>query len=63
MQFDKAKQIAEDWKKRKELNPELVCEHDNIEKEYYLGAATEDYVCVQCGEVFTRAERDNMRNR
>nr|QPI19819.1 putative DNA methylase [Edwardsiella ictaluri] len=25
------------------------CEHNNLEKEYYLGSATGDYVCVDCG--------------
>ncbi|WP_370556968.1 hypothetical protein [Edwardsiella tarda] len=27
------------------------CAHHNLEKEYYLGSATGDYVCVDCGEV------------
>lgn len=26
------------------------CNHPNLEKEYYLGTATGDWVCTQCGE-------------
>lgn len=26
------------------------CNHSIVEKEYYLGAATGDYVCKQCGK-------------
>ena len=26
------------------------CDHPNIEKEYYLGAQTGDYVCTSCGK-------------
>ncbi len=28
------------------------CQHQNIQKEYYLGAHTTDYVCSECGAVF-----------
>jgi len=26
------------------------CNHPKLEKEYYLGTATDDYVCTQCGK-------------
>jgi len=26
------------------------CDHRDLDKEYYLGAATGDYVCTICGE-------------
>ena len=30
------------------------CDH-SFEKEYFLGAATDDYVCTKCGYDITRA--------
>ena len=43
MQSKKAAQLRKDWGNQ-------PCDHPNIEKEYYLGAQTGDYVCTSCGE-------------
>lgn len=60
IQNSKAREIAANWKRKKEKNPELKCEHKNLEKEYYLGTDTGDYVCTECGEAFTKAEKDRL---
>ena len=54
MQFEKAKQKRKDW-------GDKTCDHPSIEKEYYLGAQTSDYVCTQCGAEFTKSEKDKIR--
>ena len=36
------------------------CDHPRVEREYYLSADTGDYVCTQCGESFTRAEKEQL---
>ncbi len=51
MQMEKAKQLREEWGGK-------PCDHPDLEKEYYLGAQTEDFVCTQCGEAFHRSELD-----
>lgn len=56
IQFDKAKSIYEKHSDEYRAN----CKHDNILKEYYLGTATGDYVCANCGETFTREEYKNL---
>ncbi|MBQ4755177.1 hypothetical protein FD848_24005 [Escherichia coli] len=33
------------------VNSKQKCSHSNLEKEYYLGSATGDYKCLDCGEV------------
>ncbi|MCX1900736.1 hypothetical protein JDV57_24290 [Escherichia coli] len=33
------------------MNSKQKCSHSNLEKEYYLGSATGDYKCLDCGEV------------
>lgn len=33
------------------------CDHPELEKEYYLGANTGDFVCSQCGQSFTKEEK------
>lgn len=43
---------------------EKPCTHDRVEKEYYLGTHTGDYVCITCGKEFTsreEVERDRQR--
>lgn len=36
------------------------CEH-TFEKEYFVGAATDDYVCTKCGHDITRAAYFNRQ--
>jgi len=45
MQTDRAEELQEKWLKRG--SPQ--CSHEHIEKEYYLGSDTGDYVCTTCG--------------
>ncbi len=42
MQHEKAKELEKDWGNK-------PCNHPRIEKEYYLGTQTGDYVCTTCG--------------
>ena len=60
IQSRKALEIAANWKIRKEQNPEIKCKHENLEKEYYLSADTGDYVCTECGETFTKEEKNKL---
>ena len=53
MQHDKAKRIREKW-------GDKPCNHPKLDKEYYLGAHTMDYVCTTCGREFTKKERDEI---
>lgn len=50
MQAKKAANLRQAWGKKR-------CEHPAFEKEYDLGAQTGDYICTQCGECFSPAER------
>ena len=34
-------------------NDPKECKHENIEKEYYLGTQTGDYICTDCGTTFS----------
>jgi len=43
MQAEKAAELRKRWGKK-------PCVHPALDKEYYLGSATGDYVCTQCGE-------------
>jgi len=42
IQNKEALKIAENWSGGD-------CPHDTVNKEYYLGAATGDYICSKCG--------------
>ena len=59
MQMEKAKRLRERWGAKG--NP--TCDHPELDKEYYLGAQTGDYVCISCGESFPPDEANNIRNR
>lgn len=48
MQMSKAEQLRRAWAEKG--NP--PCEHPQLDREYYLGADTGDYVCTTCGTVF-----------
>lgn len=58
MQFEEARDLERMWEERKKKNPDLVCNHPHIEKEYYLSADTGDYVCTICG---LAQPRENFR--
>lgn len=51
IQFKEAKAIRERWEAKKKKDPSLDCKHTKpLKKEYYLGSATGDYICPDCGE-------------
>ena len=37
------------------------CEHPKLEKEYYLGSDTGDYVCTTCIESFGPSEMEKLK--
>lgn len=43
MQQKDALELKEQW-------GDKLCEHPDLEREYELGSATDDYVCTTCGE-------------
>ena len=53
MQYEEAKRLKDAWGNK-------PCSHPSFEKEYYLGAQTLDYVCIQCGEAFTKQEIETI---
>jgi transposase-like protein len=57
MQIEEADRLRKQWK---QLGNE-PCNHSHLEKEYYLGASTGDYVCTQCGKSFDDEDRDNKK--
>lgn len=62
VQFVDAMEIAREWEKKKEINPNLTCNHRGVlSKEYSRGVATEDWVCMNCGETFTREEKKKLK--
>jgi hypothetical protein len=57
VQMDRVPLIRAKW----EQAGRPPCSHVRLDKEYYLGAQTGDYVCLDCGEDFMRSEVDAMR--
>ena len=53
MQYEKAMKLEEDWGNK-------PCSHPSFQKEYYLSSQTGDYICTQCGESFTRQEKERI---
>ena len=49
MQARKARELSEKYGNK-------PCKHPKLEKEYYLGADTGDYVCTTCGKAFDPSE-------
>ncbi|WP_228773796.1 hypothetical protein [Streptomyces sp. VN1] len=49
--------------KRWEAAGRPPCEHKNLDREYYLGSHTGDWACMECGECFTRAEVQALREK
>ena len=50
IQSKKIKELKDKWGNK-------VCSHPNFTKEYDWGAQTGDYVCMQCGEIFTKEQK------
>ncbi|STO98935.1 DNA methylase [Escherichia coli] len=49
--IDKNHSRINEYPKVTVVNSKQKCSHSNLEKEYYLGSATGDYKCLDCGEV------------
>ncbi|WP_418833541.1 hypothetical protein, partial [Phocaeicola sp.] len=58
MTVERAKELQEKWEAKLKNNPDLKCDHPyGLEKEYYLGTHTGDYICPVCGEAFSLEEK------
>ena len=57
MQMKDVPDLRARWERE---NQGKKCDHRRLDKEYDLGTQTGDFVCLDCGETFTRAERDKM---
>ena len=55
MQHEAAKILREDW-------GDKHCDHPSLEKEYFLGTDTMDFVCSTCGKEFTRTEKELLES-
>ena len=53
MQAAKARELRKEW-------GDKPCDHPDVDKEYYLGAQTGDYVCTQCGKEFSRGDYEGV---
>jgi hypothetical protein len=56
MQMEQAKRKRAAW-------GDKPCDHPHLDKEYYRGAQTGDYACLQCGASFMYDEMDAMRKK
>jgi transposase-like protein len=52
MQLEEGERLRKKWEEMG--NP--PCNHPNIEKEYYLGYQTGDYICTTCGKTFWKSD-------
>jgi hypothetical protein len=50
MEYSEVQKVKEAWGNK-------VCDHQHLEKEYYVGAFLINWVCIQCGKEFTIAEK------
>ena len=46
MQYDEAERLRIEWGGK-------PCDHNHVEREYFLGVQTGDWICTTCGEEFT----------
>jgi len=53
MEYYLAQKVKEAWGNE-------PCNHPHIEREYYTGAFLTNYICVQCGQEFTIAQKLEM---
>jgi hypothetical protein len=59
IQMDDAAAIRRRW----EQAGRPPCAHKDLDREYYLGSNTGDYICLSCGKEFSRAEWTAMQQR
>jgi hypothetical protein len=55
MEYYAAQKLKDSWGKK-------LCDHPNLEKEYYVGAFLVNYVCIRCGKEFTIAQKFEIDN-
>ncbi len=53
MEYNVAQKVKESWGNK-------PCAHPHLEKEYYVGAFLINYVCTQCGQEFSIAQKLEM---
>ena len=53
MQLEEAKALRESW-------GDKPCNHPSFADEYMFGSKTGDFVCEQCGQTFTKREKDKL---
>ena len=56
----KANEIEANWAKMGITNPLHKCDHKIVQKEYYFGSPTGDYLCTKCGDAFMEEEKDQL---
>jgi hypothetical protein len=56
MQSAEARKLREQWA----ASGNNWCDHPAFEEEYSLGVQTGDYICIKCGEAFSREERNDF---
>lgn len=60
MQIGDSYTLRKAWNEKLKLNPDLISRHNHIVAEYYYKGKNEDYVCINCEEIFSREERNRM---
>ena len=53
MEYVVAQKLKDSWNKK-------PCDHPHLEKEYYVGAFLINWICTQCGQEFTIAQKFEM---
>ncbi|WP_461482756.1 hypothetical protein [Porticoccus sp.] len=56
MEYEEVKALRERWGGK-------PCDHPDFTDEYLFGSKTGDFVCTQCGESFTKRQRDQMNRK
>lgn len=56
MEYEEVKALREQWGGK-------PCDHPDFTDEVLFGSKTGDFVCTQCGESFTKRERDQMNRK
>jgi|GEM_PF-355516 len=56
MEYEEVKALRESW-------GDKPCDHPDFADEILFGSKTGDYVCTQCGESFTKREKDALNRK
>lgn len=55
MQAKRAASLRKEWGNK-------PCSHQRFDREYILGADTGDYVCITCGQTFTKQQKEEIES-